>query len=471
VARSVQSKERDVVSAFDFMTAAQIADVQANTALVDVTTAISNADAACVSGVLGLDGATVMAQAALHFPAGTYKHTGLTYRGAPWIGDGTNVTILDYYGSGTSVNAVGVDSAHRKLLNISGMTLTGIHSTGSALGLDIGNNQRSPRALSQVRIQNFPAWGIRFLQNTFIMSFYDVNIVSCASVSGAGIGQDAAVTQIGPVSWYNLVLELNGKAGSATGGGLELSGAVSGWNVFGGTWEGNFGAAEARIINCESVVLDGVYLESELAAAGAVDTLIIGGTTNCSIRAPILTAAGGHAGSGIRVIGTARASLDEPFFTPGAWSNALISVEGTAVLNILSQGNIGAGTVTVASTARLVDTLMRNYTPTLTNVANLTSSTHYSCMYTRSDDGQVRVSGKFDANPIGAGSTSFGMSLPIASTLAADSDVAGVAANTGTGGAAQIFGDVANARAVVQWTAVAAGNVGWSFEFSYRIFG
>src|SRR5258708_39576493 len=101
------------------------------------------------------------------------------------------------------------------------------------------------------------------------MSFYDVNVVTCASVSGSGIGQDAGVTQIGPVSWYNLVLEHNGKVGNATAGGVELSGAVSGWNVFGGSWGGNFGAAEARFVNWGSVVLECVYLESEVAACGS----------------------------------------------------------------------------------------------------------------------------------------------------------------------------------------------------------
>jgi hypothetical protein len=50
VARSVQSKERDVVSVFDFMTAAQIADVQANTALVDVAAAIRAAIATLSGG-------------------------------------------------------------------------------------------------------------------------------------------------------------------------------------------------------------------------------------------------------------------------------------------------------------------------------------------------------------------------------------------------------------------------------------
>ena len=59
VERSVQSKERDVVSVFDFMTAAEVADVRAGTMALDVTTAIQNA---VTSGAQSI-----------YFPNGKYK--------------------------------------------------------------------------------------------------------------------------------------------------------------------------------------------------------------------------------------------------------------------------------------------------------------------------------------------------------------------------------------------------------------
>lgn len=62
VARTVQEKERDVVSVFDFMTTAQIADVQANTLLVDVTAPINTA--------IGTGARRVLA------PVGSYLYTG-----------------------------------------------------------------------------------------------------------------------------------------------------------------------------------------------------------------------------------------------------------------------------------------------------------------------------------------------------------------------------------------------------------
>lgn len=62
VATTVQSKLRESVSVFDFMTAAQIADVQAGTALVDVTARLEVAIAVAT-----------IAKANLVFPPGTYK--------------------------------------------------------------------------------------------------------------------------------------------------------------------------------------------------------------------------------------------------------------------------------------------------------------------------------------------------------------------------------------------------------------
>lgn len=75
VATTVQAKLRQYISVFDFMTSAQIADVQANTALVDVTAAIQ---------------AAITASNDVYFPAGTYSvdaqinlKSGLTLSGTP----------------------------------------------------------------------------------------------------------------------------------------------------------------------------------------------------------------------------------------------------------------------------------------------------------------------------------------------------------------------------------------------------
>ncbi len=65
VARTVQSKLRDCISAFDFMTSAQQADVLAGTKLLDVTAAVQAALTAALAQ-----------KKALHCPGGTYRMDG-----------------------------------------------------------------------------------------------------------------------------------------------------------------------------------------------------------------------------------------------------------------------------------------------------------------------------------------------------------------------------------------------------------
>jgi len=77
VPRTVQDKERDVISVFDFMTAAQIADVKARTATIDVSAAINAAlqYASSISGVVAPDYVTptrVSGGATVYFPNGVY---------------------------------------------------------------------------------------------------------------------------------------------------------------------------------------------------------------------------------------------------------------------------------------------------------------------------------------------------------------------------------------------------------------
>src|SRR5262249_41153048 len=135
----------------------------------DDTRAIDAADRAAVgSATLGLDGATVLAQGTVYIPPGTYRHSGLTYRGAPWLGAGVNVSTLDYLGAGAAVNAVGSTRA-RRLLNISSLTLLGSHAGRGAHGLRLGHNYRSQRALNQIRIEGFPSYGIYWAADSWSM--------------------------------------------------------------------------------------------------------------------------------------------------------------------------------------------------------------------------------------------------------------------------------------------------------------
>lgn len=102
VARTVQDRLLDAVSVFDFMTAAQIADVRAGTLTQDVTAAVQAA-------------LTASSGKRLYFPAGQYKITaGLIVPSAAYIiGAGIKATFLQFtLASGSSADLFSVNASH-----------------------------------------------------------------------------------------------------------------------------------------------------------------------------------------------------------------------------------------------------------------------------------------------------------------------------------------------------------------------
>jgi hypothetical protein len=118
------------------------------------------------------------------------------------------------------------------------------------------------------------------------------------------------------------------------------------------------------------------------------------------------------------------------------------------------------------------DTIVEGtYTPTLTNVANITASTAYACQYIRIGN-SVSVSGKVDIDPtVAVTLTQLGISLPIASNFAAEENCGGTATLpllAGIGGG--ILADAANDRAELKFLAGAdVTNNSWFFIFQYQI--
>lgn len=109
------------------------------------------------------------------------------------------------------------------------------------------------------------------------------------------------------------------------------------------------------------------------------------------------------------------------------------------------------------------------YTPTLTNVTNVSASTAYVCQYMRVGS-VVTVSGQVDLSPTaGALNTELGISLPIASALTLDRQVGGVGASESNTEAAAIFADPTNDRAKIQYGPAATGSRTIHFSFTYQI--
>ena len=106
------------------------------------------------------------------------------------------------------------------------------------------------------------------------------------------------------------------------------------------------------------------------------------------------------------------------------------------------------------------------YTPITTNGANVASSTAFVCTFTRTGN-LVMVAGKVDITTTAAGSTVLSMSLPIASAMTAEENLAGVGATGST--SAAIKADFTNDRAQLFFTAAAGGAESWFFNYSYRV--
>lgn len=143
---------------------------------------------------------------------------------------------------------------------------------------------------------------------------------------------------------------------------------------------------------------------------------------------------------------------------------ALRSVIGSGVVTVTQNTNditISAPTVTGGT-----------YTPTVTNVSGVSSSSVTSAQWMRVD-GVVTVSGSITVDPTGAGggaNVSIGLSLPVASNFANPNECAGTAVSPGVvGQCGAISADSTNDRASFTFIASAGSNQVWYYQYTYRI--
>lgn len=110
------------------------------------------------------------------------------------------------------------------------------------------------------------------------------------------------------------------------------------------------------------------------------------------------------------------------------------------------------------------------YTPTRTNVANVTASTVTACQYMRVGS-TVTVSGLIDIQPTTAGSvTQIDLTLPIASNFGSSADCAGTAVPVGVASqAGGIYAEAAGDKARLQMVPPSTANATHTFHFTYRI--
>lgn len=118
------------------------------------------------------------------------------------------------------------------------------------------------------------------------------------------------------------------------------------------------------------------------------------------------------------------------------------------------------------------------YTPTLTNVANVSASTADVCHYVRVGS-QVTVSGSVSGVTCSVGSgtlSSIGVTLPVASNLAASTDLSGSGTMywrvASVSSSAEAYADTTNDRAEISFPADSTSSTSTrrlSFTFTYTI--
>lgn len=111
------------------------------------------------------------------------------------------------------------------------------------------------------------------------------------------------------------------------------------------------------------------------------------------------------------------------------------------------------------------------YTPTRSAEANMDANVTMSEAQYHRTGNTVTVSGRFTADPtLTATTTSFEITLPVASNIGAVEDCAGVAfcGNIVSMGA-EVTGSVVNNTAVITWKSTDVTSQSWSFTFSYQV--
>lgn len=144
-------------------------------------------------------------------------------------------------------------------------------------------------------------------------------------------------------------------------------------------------------------------------------------------------------------------------------------LDGTTSGSTLNSATLDAATLTGVLTLNSTNLKSGTYTPTLTSVSNVTSTTQVACQYLRVG-ACVTVSGSLYVTPTAAASTGtqIGISLPVASNFANFYEAAGVSSdNNGISG--NVAADATNNRAQLEFLNTASGERLVVFHFTYQV--
>jgi len=147
-----------------------------------------------------------------------------------------------------------------------------------------------------------------------------------------------------------------------------------------------------------------------------------------------------------------------------------LQIGGTSFFNIDKTGGITISRTTVSSPATTDGNVFSGtYTPTLSNLVNISASSTYVCQYLRVGN-VVTVSGKITFTSSLTSANTFNMSLPIPSNFSAQEQCAGnFSNNNNTSAGFTIFADAANDSAFFSCRPGAVASQDYCFSFTYQV--
>lgn len=208
-------------------------------------------------------------------------------------------------------------------------------------------------------------------------------------------------------------------------------------------WQNFYNALEAYI-NAQPIIPpdDAAYIVAT-SDPGLPDAVNLGALNSGVLT---MTQSGGTA----TLATTAQAAL-----TGVSDTNVTLTIGGTpttALLRAVSLTVGWSGVLAVGRGGTGVSNATQTYTPTLTGVLNVTTATPSVCQYARIGS-VVWVSGRVTVTPTATGTVRVGISLPVPTNLAADTQCAGAAGIVNKTEAGSIYGDTTNDRAQLDFVA------------------